>query len=72
MAFVEIRSASKTYISRGAKTEVLADINLEIDEGEFVAIVGSLEEGWLLVFEHDPTVPWGRLDPDADRPALLE
>jgi glyoxylase-like metal-dependent hydrolase (beta-lactamase superfamily II) len=22
------------------------------------------EEGWLLVFEHDPTVPWGRLDED--------
>jgi glyoxylase-like metal-dependent hydrolase (beta-lactamase superfamily II) len=25
------------------------------------------EEGWLLVFEHDPEVPWGRLSPDADR-----
>jgi glyoxylase-like metal-dependent hydrolase (beta-lactamase superfamily II) len=32
----------------------------------------ALEEGWLLVFEHDPTMPWGRLDPGADRPALLE
>ena len=27
----------------------------------------ALEEDWLLVFEHDPRVPWGRLDPDADR-----
>lgn len=32
----------------------------------------AVEEGWLLVFEHDPRVPWGRLDPDADRPTLLE
>ncbi len=29
-------------------------------------------EEWLLVFEHDPTVPWGRLDPGSDRPALRE
>jgi glyoxylase-like metal-dependent hydrolase (beta-lactamase superfamily II) len=26
---------------------------------------------WLLVFEHDPEVPWGRLDPAAARPILL-
>lgn len=31
----------------------------------------ACEEEWLLVFEHDAVVPWGRLDPDADRPALL-
>lgn len=30
------------------------------------------DEDWLLIFEHDPRVPWGRLDPDADRPKLLE
>lgn len=30
----------------------------------------ALEEEWLLVFEHDPEVAWGRLDPDADRPKL--
>ena len=30
----------------------------------------ALEEQWLLVFEHDPEVAWGRLDPDADRPKL--
>jgi glyoxylase-like metal-dependent hydrolase (beta-lactamase superfamily II) len=28
-------------------------------------------EGWLLVFEHDPDVPWGRLDPGEERPALI-
>lgn len=32
----------------------------------------ALEEDWLLVFEHDPRVPWGRLDRDADRPQLRE
>jgi len=40
MAFLEIKNASKTYRSGGSKTEVLTDINLEIEEGEFVAIVG--------------------------------
>lgn len=29
------------------------------------------EEGWLLVFEHDPLVPWGRLDPAHERPTLI-
>ncbi len=32
----------------------------------------ALDEDWLLAFEHDPRIPWGRLDPDADRPKLLE
>jgi glyoxylase-like metal-dependent hydrolase (beta-lactamase superfamily II) len=27
-------------------------------------------EDWLLIFEHDPRTPWGRLDPDSDVPAL--
>jgi glyoxylase-like metal-dependent hydrolase (beta-lactamase superfamily II) len=30
----------------------------------------ALDEDWLLVFEHDPVTAWGRLDPDADVPAL--
>jgi len=32
----------------------------------------ALEEDWLLVFEHDPRVSWGRLDPDAERLQLRE
>jgi glyoxylase-like metal-dependent hydrolase (beta-lactamase superfamily II) len=28
-------------------------------------------ENWLLVFEHDPRVPWGRLDPAEARPVLI-
>lgn len=30
------------------------------------------EEDWLLVFEHDPAVPWGRLDPSSERPKLRQ
>lgn len=30
------------------------------------------DEDWLLIFEHDPATAWGRLDADADRPALRE
>lgn len=29
-------------------------------------------ENWLLVFEHDPRVPWGRLDPSETRPVLVD
>ena len=28
-------------------------------------------ESWLLVFEHDPAVPWGVLDPKEEKPSLL-
>src|SRR5437588_8418702 len=37
MAFLELKTVSKGY---GARSEVLKDINLEIERGEFVAIVG--------------------------------
>ncbi|HSJ26273.1 MAG TPA: MBL fold metallo-hydrolase [Longimicrobiales bacterium] len=30
------------------------------------------DEEWLLVFEHDPEVPWGRLDPAESRPVLAD
>jgi nitrate/nitrite transport system ATP-binding protein len=40
MAFLEITNVSKGYGSNGHRTEVLRDINLQIEKGEFVAIVG--------------------------------
>jgi nitrate/nitrite transport system ATP-binding protein len=40
MAFLELKSVSKGYGPPGARTEVLRDINLKIEKGEFVAIVG--------------------------------
>jgi len=30
------------------------------------------EQEWLLIFEHDLVTPWGRLDPDSDRPQLRD
>jgi glyoxylase-like metal-dependent hydrolase (beta-lactamase superfamily II) len=30
------------------------------------------QEQWLLVFEHDPVVAWGQLDPNDERPVLIE
>ena len=36
------------------------------------ALLGTArEEGWLLIFEHDPDVAWGRLDPGNEKPELL-
>ena len=40
MAFLEIERAYKGYGPKWDRTEVLADINLEVEVGEFVAIVG--------------------------------
>src|ERR1051326_3988943 len=40
MPFLELKQVSKSFESNGACTEVLKDINLAIDRGEFVAIVG--------------------------------
>ena len=40
MAFLELNSVSKGYGPVQQRTEVLRDINLHIDKGEFVAIVG--------------------------------
>jgi nitrate/nitrite transport system ATP-binding protein len=40
MAFLEISRAHKGYGPAWGRTEVLSDINLEVERGEFVAIVG--------------------------------
>ncbi len=45
MAFLELKDVSKSYGEGTAKTEVLKDINLAIEEGEFVAIVGFSGSG---------------------------
>jgi nitrate/nitrite transport system ATP-binding protein len=45
MAFLELKNVSKTYGSGGAGTAVLSDVNLSIEEGEFVAIVGFSGSG---------------------------
>lgn len=40
MAFLELKSVRKSFGANGATTEVLRNINLQIQKGEFVAIVG--------------------------------
>src|SRR3954452_6490883 len=40
MAFLELKSVCKGYGPPGQRTEVLRNIDLEIERGEFVSIVG--------------------------------
>ncbi|TKD66967.1 ABC transporter ATP-binding protein [Flavobacterium sp. ASW18X] len=45
MAYLELKNINKTYGTGAEATEVLTDINLSIEEGEFVAIVGFTGSG---------------------------
>ncbi|MEO0901192.1 MAG: ABC transporter ATP-binding protein, partial [Bacteroidota bacterium] len=45
MAYLELKNVNKTYGIGKNATEVLTDINLTIEEGEFVAIVGFTGSG---------------------------
>ncbi len=45
MAYLELNNVSKTYGKGTNATEVLSNINLQIEEGEFVAIVGFSGSG---------------------------
>jgi nitrate/nitrite transport system ATP-binding protein len=40
MSFLEISGVSKSYGEGASRTDVLDDINLKVDDGEFIAIVG--------------------------------
>ncbi|TRX59001.1 ABC transporter ATP-binding protein [Fulvivirga sp. M361] len=45
MAILELKNISKSYGTGYQKTEVLSDVNLSVNEGEFVAIVGFTGSG---------------------------
>ncbi len=45
MSFIEILGLSKHYGENLRRTEVLSDINLKVEEGEFIAIVGFSGSG---------------------------
>ncbi len=40
-------------------------------ESKRALLAQAREEEWLLIFEHDPEIAWGRLDPHQERPMLL-
>lgn len=41
-------------------------------ESKRTLLASARAEHWLLVFEHDPIVPWGQLDPENEKPVLVE
>jgi len=45
MAFLELKNVSKTYGEGAKQTPVLSNINLKVEEGEFIAIVGFSGSG---------------------------
>ncbi len=45
MAFLELAGLSKSYGNGPGRSEILHDINLQVEEGEFVAIVGFSGSG---------------------------
>jgi nitrate/nitrite transport system ATP-binding protein len=42
LAFIEVTGVSKTFVSAGTTRPVLHDVTLAVEQGEFVAIVGSM------------------------------
>lgn len=45
MSILSLKNISKSYMQDGQKSEILADINLEVEEGEFIAILGFSGSG---------------------------
>ena len=45
MPFLEVRALAKSFPSPGGVRHVLKDVALDVDQGEFVSIVGSMDSG---------------------------
>src|SRR6185436_14768299 len=66
MSFLELNNLSKGFGPDGARNQVLKDINLNIEKGEFVAIVGFSGAGKTTLI----SLIAGLLLPDAGRMTL--
>lgn len=66
MAFLELRGVSKSYGAGAQRTEVLKSIDLSIQEGEFVAIVGFSGSGKTTLIN----LIAGLIEPDAGAVSL--
>ncbi|MEM6498229.1 MAG: ATP-binding cassette domain-containing protein, partial [Pseudomonadota bacterium] len=45
MAFLELKGVSKSFGEGSQKTDVLDNVNLDVNKGEFIAIVGFSGSG---------------------------
>ena len=45
MAYIEISGLSKSFVTSGSRRDVLANVTLSIERGEFVSIVGAMGSG---------------------------
>lgn len=61
MSFLEISGVSKSYGEGANRTDVLDDINLKVDDGEFIAIVGFSGTGKTTLI----SLLAGLIEPDA-------
>ncbi len=45
MPILELKNIKRIYESKNIKTEALRDVNLSVDEGEFISIMGESGAG---------------------------